>query len=70
MGASVTGIDLAHQSVEVAIEHAVDDPSLAARLTYRATSAEHLLAEGEPLNLCGVASTLAQLSIPSRLCPE
>jgi len=46
MGASVTGIDLAQQSVEIATEHAARDPSLAGHLTYRAASAEQLLAEG------------------------
>lgn len=46
MGATVTGIDLAQQSIDVATAHAQADTGLGSRITYKATSAENLRAQG------------------------
>lgn len=47
MGAEVTGIDIAQRNVDIASAHAAGDPVIAERVSYRATSAEQLVEEGE-----------------------
>lgn len=46
MGASVTAVDAAGESVGVGRAHAARDPLVAARTTFRHVTAEELVAEG------------------------
>lgn len=46
MGASVTGIDAAPEGTGAAAAHAARDPLVAARTSFRAATAEQLVAEG------------------------
>ena len=46
MGASVTGIDAAPEGTGAAAAHAARDPLVAASTSFRAATAEQLVAEG------------------------
>ncbi|KAK3260005.1 hypothetical protein CYMTET_31020 [Cymbomonas tetramitiformis] len=47
LGAEVLGVDAAVQSIDVAKKHAALDSSISESITYRATTAEQLVEEGE-----------------------